>query len=354
MDFIERLEKVGKSIQAQKEKITTEEATKHALILPFLQNVLGYNVFDPDEVIPEFTADTGIKKGEKVDYALIKDNAIQIIIECKKLGSKLSVEHAGQLFRYFSVTQARIAILTNGAEYQFFTDLDEKNKMDRKPFLILDLENLDPHLVPELKKMTKTSFDISAVLNSAEDLKYINEIKRFISKQFNNELDDDFVKLVASKVYDGKVITQKVRNAFEKIIAKALKQFMNDKINMRLESAIAVPEKTEIEEVEDDYEGVENGVVTTQEELDAFNIVKAILRKHVDVKRIHHRDKKTYFGILLDDNNRKPICRLHFNTNQKYLGLFDGDNKDDKIAIDSIDDIFNYSERLVSTLDNLQ
>ncbi len=300
-----------------------------------------------NEVIPEFTADTGIKKGEKVDYALLKDGAVQIIIECKKVGDRLSMRHAGQLFRYFSVTHARIAILTNGSEYHFFTDLDEKNKMDEKPFLVLDLENLDPYLIPEIKKMTKASFDLDAVLNSAEDLKYINEIKRFISDQFDGKLDADFVKLVASKVYGGKSVTQKVRDAFEKMIAKALKQFMNDKINMRLESAITLPEVTENEEVEEN-----NGIITTQDELDGFNIIKAILRNHINVERITHRDKKGYFGILLDDNNRKPICRLHFNSNQKYLGLFDGESKDEKVAIDNIDDIFQYSERLISTLDN--
>ncbi|CAG9001739.1 MAG: hypothetical protein CENE_03765 [Candidatus Celerinatantimonas neptuna] len=119
--------------------------------MPFIQRVLGYDVFNPSEVIPEFTADVGLKKGEKVDYALVLDDVVQILIECKKANEELNIKHASQLFRYFSVTNARIAILINGIIYQFYTDLDKTNKMDDKPYLVLDLNSVDQHLIPELK-----------------------------------------------------------------------------------------------------------------------------------------------------------------------------------------------------------
>lgn len=334
----------------------TEEATKTALVLPFLNSVLGYDVFDPTEVVPEFTADTGIKKGEKVDYALMKDGEVQILIECKKYKENINSKHSGQLFRYFSVTKARVAILTNGSVYQFYTDLDAPNKMDEKPFLTLDLEEIDEHIVPEVKKLTKSSFDVESIVGAAGELKYLNQIKKLLAEQFQAP-EEEFVKFFASRVYDG-VLTPKVKAQFMEITPKAIKQFLNDSINSRLKSAIGgevkaplVEDKTETAgatEVQADSE--KSKVVTTAEELEGYNIIKAILRQKVAVNRIVARDTQSYFGILLDDNNRKPIARLHFNAKQKYIGLFDADKNETRHPIESVDDIFGFSEQLLAGL----
>ncbi|MDE1237031.1 type I restriction endonuclease [Vibrio aestuarianus] len=355
MDFIERLQALSKKISQVSANLATEEATKNALVMPFLHSVLGYDVFDPNEVIPEFTADTGTKKGEKVDYALIKDGVVQILIECKKYSEPLSTKHANQLFRYFSVTNARIAILTNGSKYQFFTDLDAPNKMDEKPFLTLDLENLDEHVVPEIKKLTKSSFDVESVVDAAGELKYLNQIKKVLGEQFQSP-EEDFVKFFTSRVYDG-VQTAKVKSQFLDITTKALKQFLNDSINARLKSAIGadVKESTNIETqvipAEDVHESSEKSkILTTEEEIEGFNIVKAILRQKIEVQRVCARDTQSYFGILLDDNNRKPLCRLWFNTKQKYIGIFDEAKNETRHPIETVDDIFNFSEQLQSTL----
>ncbi|WP_264406591.1 type I restriction endonuclease [Vibrio owensii] len=355
MDFIERLQALSKKVSQVSDNLATEEATKNALVMPFLHSVLGYDVFDPNEVVPEFTADTGTKKGEKVDYALIKDGAVQILIECKKYSEPLSTKHANQLFRYFSVTNARIAILTNGAQYQFYTDLDAPNKMDEKPFLTLDLEDLDEHVVPEIKKLTKSSFDVDSVVDAAGELKYLNQIKKVLSEQFKDP-EEDFVKFFTSKVYDG-VQTAKVKSQFLEITTKALKQFLNDSINARLKSAIGGEVKDSVkidvpeiqEEVAEDVSDKPK-VQTTDEEVEGFNIVKAILRQKVEVQRVFSRDTQSYFGILLDDNNRKPICRLWFNTKQKYIGIFDESKTEIRHPIESVDDIFNFSEQLQTTL----
>ncbi|OJI29546.1 hypothetical protein VV99743_03753 [Vibrio vulnificus] len=355
MDFIERLQALSKKVSQVSDNLATEEATKNALVMPFLHSVLGYDVFDPNEVVPEFTADTGTKKGEKVDYALIKDGAVQILIECKKYSEPLSTKHANQLFRYFSVTNARIAILTNGAQYQFYTDLDAPNKMDEKPFLTLDLEDLDEHVVPEIKKLTKSSFDVDSVVDAAGELKYLNQIKKVLSEQFKAP-EEDFVKFFTSKVYDG-VQTAKVKSQFLEITTKALKQFLNDSINARLKSAIGGEVKDSVkidvpeiqEEVDEDVSDKPK-VQTTDEEVEGFNIVKAILRQKVEVQRVFSRDTQSYFGILLDDNNRKPICRLWFNTKQKYIGIFDESKTEIRHPIESVDDIFNFSEQLQNTL----
>ena len=358
MDFIERLQSLSKKIDQIASNLATEEATKNALVMPFLHSVLGYDVFDPNEVIPEFTADAVTKKGEKVDYALIKDDEVQILIECKKFGEKLTPKHASQLFRYFSVTNARLAILTNGAEYQFYTDLDAPNKMDEKPFLTLDLTDIDEHIVPEVKKLTKSSFDVDSIVDAAGELKYLSQIKKLLEQQFD-EPEEDFVKFFASRVYDG-VLTVRVKAQFSEITGKALKQFLNDSINERLKSAIGsdvrtpMPETAEANDSPDQAESQEekdSKIVTTEEEIDGFNIIKAILRQKVSVDRITPRDTQSYFGILLDDNNRKPLCRLHFNAKQKYIGIIDENKKETRHPISSIDEIFNYNDQLLKAVD---
>lgn len=356
MEFEEKLASLAAKIRQQKSAIQTEEATKNAFVMPFIQMVLGYDVFNPLEVVPEFTADIGTKKGEKVDYAVLKDGEIQILIESKKIGESLSINHASQLFRYFHVTSARISILTNGQIYKFFTDLDAPNKMDEKPFLELDLLEIDDHAIPELQKLTKSAFDVESIINAAGELKYVGQIKRTLAAQFSQP-DEDFVRFFASRVYEG-IITQKVRDQFTLLTRKAAAQFLSDQINERLKSAISgssqpiLVAQTHAEQPTPDSQGEteeKDRVVTTAEEIEGYTIVKAIVRTEVDVKRVAARDTQSYFGILLDDNNRKPIARLHFNRAQRYLGTFDTDKTETRHPIDSLDDIFNHADLLRAT-----
>ena len=355
MDFTERLNALSNKIKQQINSIGTEEATKTAFVMPFIHNVLGYDVFDPSEVTPEFVCDIGTKKGEKIDYAIMKNNEVQILIECKKIGEPLNVNHASQLFRYFHVTNARISILTNGQIYKFFTDLDAPNKMDEKPFLEVDLLDIDENIIPELNKLTKASFDLESIINAAGELKYVSQIKRILHTQLNTP-EDEFVKFFASRVYDG-ILTQKVRELFLNLTRKAASQYINDQVNERLKSAItgtaainviADPEPqtdTSLPSSEKD----DNDVITTLEELEGFHIVKAITRTVLDASRINHRDTKSYFGVLVDDNNRKPLCRLHFNRTQKYIGLFDIEKNETRHPIATVDDIYSFADILTAT-----
>lgn len=358
MEFEEKLASLAAKIRQQKAAIQTEEATKTAFVMPFIQSVLGYDVFDPLEVVPEFICDVGTKKGEKIDYAIFKDGQVQILIESKKVGEPLHINHASQLFRYFHVTTARISILTNGQVYRFFTDLEAPNKMDDKPFLEFDMLDIDDHVVPELQKLTKSAFDVESIISAAGELKYVGQIKRELQAQFQQP-DEDFVRFFASRVYEG-TITQKVREQFAQLTRKATVQFLSDQVNDRLKSAItgsAQPvivsqmvaagvtpgSESQVDVVEKDL------VVTTADEIEGFNVVKAIIRSVVDVKRITARDTQSYFGILLDDNNRKPIARLHFNRTQKYIGTFDEAKKETRHPIESVDDIFELAELLKAT-----
>jgi predicted type IV restriction endonuclease len=354
LDFSAKLNELSTMVAQRKGAIKTEEATKTAFVLPFISKVLGYDIFDPDEVVPEYICDVGTKKGEKIDYAIMRDGIVQMLFECKKVGEDLNINHASQLFRYFHVTNARIGILTNGQRYKFFTDLDNKNKMDEKPFLELDLLEIDENIISEVNKLTKGAFDVESIVNAAGELKYIGQIKKIIVSQFTSP-DDEFVRFFSQRVYDG-VNTQKVRELFSSLTKKALAQFLNDQTNDRLKSAISgsiAPMESDIvmekSAILMPSSKDEDGIDTTQEEMDGYYIVKAIARNAIESKRIYHRDTKSYFGVLVDDNNRKPLCRLNFNGNKKYITIFDENKSETRHELESLDDIYNFSDQITST-----
>ena len=312
MEIAEKLKQVGKRILDLKDQIQTEEATKTTSVMPFIQ-ALGYDVFNPTEVVPEFISDIGTKKGEKIDYALFKDGKPIILIECKHLNQQLDI-HDGQLLRYFHVSRAKFAILTNGIKYRFYTDLERENIMDTKPFLEFDITDLKDSTIEEISKFQKHCFDVGDILVSASDLKYLNAIKNEITAELSSP-SEDFIRFFARKVYEG-TLTSKVLSRFSPLTTRAIESYLNDKVTSRLKSAL----EAETESHEDNIEKtVVAKVDTTEEELNGFYVVKSICRKYVDSGRIHYRDAQTYFAILLDDNNRKTICRLYFNGKKKQI-----------------------------------
>ncbi len=353
MDLIDRLNQIASKIIRQKDSIATEEATKAAFIMPFI-GALGYDVFDPEEVIPEFTADIGIKKGEKVDYAIAVNGKISMLIECKMVNAKLDAQHESQLHRYFHTTTARIGVLTDGIIYKFYTDLDEPNKMDNKPFLEFSVQQIDEAIVSELKKFTKVAFNIDELLSSASELKYAKAIKGLINEQLITP-SDEFLKFVLNNIYTGRVTAQ-VKEQFIPIITKAFHQLINDKLNDRLKSALSIAEPSAVaaptEQTPVQQPTDENKIITTQEELEGFYIIKSILKGSVDLNRVIYRDTLSYFGVLLDDNNRKPIVRLYFNGSKKYLSVFGADKKEEKIPVTVVDDIFEHREKIVASVKN--
>lgn len=351
MDLIDKIQEITSRIPKQQDVIETEEATKNAFIMPFI-SALGYDVFNPSEVVPEFTADIGTKKGEKVDYAINKDGKTIILMECKWCGADLQANHASQLYRYFSATEARFGILTNGILYQFFSDIDEPNKMDSKPFFEFDMLNVEEHQINELKKFSKQTFALDEILNTASTLKYTRAIKKILDQEFEAP-SDTFIRFFASQTYDGR-LTQQVVEHFSKVTKDACKQFINDRINARLKSALQdndeEPKQPAINEAApQDTSESRNGIITTEEEVEGYNIVKSIIREVVDLNRITMRDTKGYCGILLDNNNRKPICRLRFNSSNKYIGIIS--NKEEiKTLIADLNEIFNLSEQIKATI----
>lgn len=343
MDFKDTIKQLSDRVQKLKDNILTEEATKNAFIMPFI-NALGYDVFNPLEVVPEMNCDIAMKKGEKIDYAIMKDGEPILLIECKHWQQNLSL-HDNQLMRYFNVSKAKFGLLTNGVVYKFYTDLIEVNKMDSKPFLEIDITNLKDNQIEELKKFHKSYFDIGNILNTASELKYMGELKNVLAKEFTTP-QPDFVRYIAKQVYDG-VINAKMLEQFTDLVKRSISTYINDLISDRLNVALKTEEKKDMKEVEETHSTVEeeSKIVTTEEEIESFLIVKSILRPVVDIQRVAYRDTQSYFGILLDDNNRKPICRLYLNSqNKKYLATFDKDKKETKHEILSLDDIYKYQD----------
>jgi hypothetical protein len=351
MDFKDQIKQISDRISTLKEQTQTEEATKNAFIMPFIQS-LGYDVFNPIEVVPEFTCDIGTKKGEKIDYAILKDKEPIILIECKHWKQNLTL-HDNQLLRYFHVSKAKFGVLTNGIIYKFYTDLEIANKMDEKPFLVIDMLDLKENHIEELKKFHKDHFEIDVILSSASELKYTNALKAIISNEFSNP-SVDLVKLFAKQVYNS-IITPKLLEQFTVLVRKSISSLISDTISERLKTAL----KTETEESEKANKQEqdikienkkENEIITTEEELEGFFIVKSILRQHIASERITYRDSITYFAIFIDNNNRKPVCRLYFNSNtNKQICLFDENKKEIKYKIESLDDIYNHADHLINT-----
>ncbi len=351
MSFDEKISALTDKIPSLIEHLGTEEATKNALIMPFIA-ALGYDVFNPQEVIPEFVADHGTKKGEKVDYAIKQNDEIIILIECKQAKSNLNGANMSQLYRYFAVTKSRIAILTNGVNYLLFSDLEEPNKMDKRPFLELDMLNLRKNLLTEVKKLGKEKFDLDRMLSTANELKYTSQIKKVLSEQFENP-DEDFVRFFFKATNPGSMFTAAAKEQFTDLVKKASSQFINESVSDFLDSVKAVQnegEKVEKKAQDQEPEQKSNGIVTTDEELDGYQIVRAIICQKIAPNRIIHRDTKSYFGILLDDNNRKPICRLHFNATQKYVGIIDKEKNETRHPIDDVTDIYKFSKNLLDTV----
>lgn len=327
----------------------TEEATKTAVVMPFIQ-ALGFDAFNLEEVVPEFIADVGIKKGEKIDFAIKIGGKTAILIEVKPISMSLGSAQYSQLFRYFSTVEARLAILINGREIWFFSDIDEKNKMDKKPFFVFDLQNFDDRQVAELARFQKASFDMDGILEAASNLKYVKAGAAIISKQLT-EPDDDFVRFIGKQIYEGS-LTKGALEMLRPAIQSALDEVIRNRIQERLgvtfgKDASAV----ETQEKKDAPETPEQDIVTTEDEQQAFMIVRAIGSKVIPLSRITMRDAKSYCSIFIDDNNRKPVCRLYFNgKSTRTIGLFDANKVESKQQIDDLSELYKFSDQISAAI----
>ncbi|MCM1326927.1 MAG: type I restriction endonuclease [Bacteroidales bacterium] len=348
MEFTEQIKKFAERVSSIKNTVSTEEATKMSLVVPLFQ-ILGYDVFNPSEFCPEYTADVGIKKGEKVDYAILIDGQPNILIECKSCTETLD-KHSSQLFRYFGTTPAKFGILTNGLIYRFYTDLEEKNKMDMVPFLEINMENLKDYTISELKKFCKSAYNKDNIFSTAEELKYSSLIKNELAKEYESP-SDDFVRFFLNKIYEGQK-NQRVIEKFAPIVKKSFSSFVNEIVNSKISSALVSEDVEETSPTEDNTGTTpENSskIVTTDEEIQAYYIICGILAEIIPIEDVVYRDTESYFGILYKDNNRKPICRINLDTKKKQLMIPDASKNFDRYYIESLNEIYKYKDKIIDS-----
>lgn len=341
------LKELQAKLREHRQILSTEESAKTTLVLPFLR-ALGYDIFNPAEVQPEFTCDVGTKKGEKIDYAVCVNGTPSILVECKSANSGLSDRHASQLFRYFATCDAKVALLTNGIVYKFYTDGDATNRMDEKPFLIFDLDNFRKSDVKNLAIFQKQDFDEEKIAAQAGTLKLQGEVSAELQKEFAQP-SDELVRMIANRLHEGR-LTEAVRNRFRLVINQSFSTLINNSVNERLQQAMSQSDDGGGETEVVDFSDIE----TTQDEIDGFNVIRAIASQKVAVDRVVMRDAKSYCAILLDDNNRKSLARLHFNSQTtKHLGLFSGKDED-RVLVDSPADIFKHSAAILRRIEELE
>ena len=315
--------------------LDTEEATKMSLVAPFLE-MMGYSIFDPTEVRPEYTADVGTKRGEKVDYALLQDGKPIILIECKRYGGALDVNQASQLLRYFGVTEhARIGILTDGITYKFFSDLQAQNRMDESPFFEFNMLDFSDDDVKELYKFTKSEFSSDKIVGAARELREKSEVGAFLERELDAP-SGQFVQFVIESVHNGRR-TQAVRERYARIIKEAWRQYIEDRLQSRWQSAADLErERDQSPPVEPTLEAEAKAPEFVAAERNALLIIKGIVHDLVDVRGMALRSFTRYCAVLLDDNMHRSICRLYLRETPMRIAFLDEKRHEEQAPLDDL------------------
>ncbi|CAM2767032.1 type I restriction endonuclease [Helicobacter burdigaliensis] len=345
MEFENQLNAIIETIAERKALVNTEEATKMTFIMPFLK-ALGYDVFDPSIVVPEYTADIGTKKGEKVDYAIFKDGKPFILIEAKNHTENLD-NHNNQLVRYFNTDSSiKFAILTNGIEYRFFTDIEQQNLMDKVPFLVINLEKLKPRDINDLKQFICADLNLDEILDIALKKKYYRGIQEIFKSEIENP-SDEFTSFFAKQLTE-KRMTAAVLEEFKGYITKSFKEIINDLAYEKITSIKNNLQAINDDEVETPEEEAKE-IITTEEELQSFYIIKSILASaKADLNEISYKDTLSYFGVLYQGKVTKWICRLFFTATKKSIGFPNGQNYN----LEKLEDIYNLSDEIIKAYES--
>lgn len=357
MELLDEIQALGKRVREYGPNIKSEEATKNTLIMPFIK-MLGYDPFNLNEVVPEYSAPVGEYKDARVDYAIMSEGQPIMIIECKTYGDELNSKKCSQLLSYFNGCPARVAVLTDGNRYLFFSDLEEPNKMDSKPYMELIVDKPDTSLIPELKKLSKGKFNLEDAISSASQLKYTREFKRIMAEQLESP-HEDYLRFFLKQCYDGP-ITSNVKERFTPVLKEALGLFIKDRVNERLTSAFDDVNRKEKEslaqadsKVADEAAAAdsnsEEGIVTTEDEKAAYYIIKSILHGIAGGDEVILNDFKGFCNICYAKKSQ-IIVRLYFNKLPYKVAVFDtgedGKRNQDAVQIESVDDIFQFAERI--------
>ncbi len=367
MDLADHLSDIAHRAKNQIQHMETEESIKTSLVLPFIQ-ALGYDVFNPLEVVPEFTADFGLKRGEKVDYALKAAGNVVMVMECKKAGMRLETQHAAQLYRYYSVSEAKFGVLTDGLRYLFYTDLDAPNVMDERPFFEFNLLRFDGADVARLKQFSRDIFDSHNIRTDATEMRTLKAVKSELLAELDSP-SSEFVRTIASRVQPNQNVTAAIREKFSELIKKVNQQILQEKAQellsnasnssnpaswtqaAPLDSGEDVKQTDEGDEADEmDAQVTERSIVTTVEEKEAFRIIQTIASEVTDPENIFMRDSLSYCGILFTDNNRKTIARLRLDKKKKPTISILLNGEETRYPVTKLTDILKVKEQLIQAI----
>lgn len=309
--FQDRLLKHAEHVKSVGAHCTTEETTKQALILPLL-DILGFSPYDPTKVKAEYGADfPGVKANERVDYALFNNSIPVMFIEAKPYGANLS-NHAPQLSRYFNATpEVAVAAITNGSEWRFFTDLNNKNMMDDSPFLTVSFDDLRAADGVQLARFHHDQFEPGALRALAEESVYLSAFKSVVGG-FLRDPDIDFVKFVASRANVQRQFNAKFLDGIAPIVRQAVAQAVSEMVATSLSSpAVVVQEVVEVSGLPaevDDVHPDNDRIVTTVAEKRLFALTREILGGECDITA---KDTESYFTVLYQGKTNRWLYRFY-------------------------------------------
>lgn len=323
-NFKEKLSTHSEHVKKVGDHCTTEETTKQALILPLL-DILGFTPYDPTKVKAEFKADfTGVKANERVDYALFCQDLPVMFIEAKSWGEELN-NHCPQLSRYFNATpEVAVAAITNGREWRFFTDLEQKNIMDSAPFLKIKIEELQDNDCEQLYQFRYDQFKPEALRTLAEESIYFSLFTKTIASSLR-EAPVDFVKYVANKSNISRQLNQKFLDSITPIVKKAIEKAVSNMVVVGLtgkkESVDElIEDNEEINEIDDKADIVDpenNKIITTYSERVLFDHVNSITND----KDLTYKDNESYFSVLYQTKSNRWIVRYYDNKQRPSIQL---------------------------------
>ncbi|MDF7667435.1 type I restriction endonuclease [Orbaceae bacterium ESL0727] len=324
-NFKDRLNSHSEHVKKVGTHCSTEETTKQALILPLL-DILGFSPYDPTKVKAEYKADfPGAKANERVDYALFCQNLPVMFIEAKTYGENLT-NHCPQLSRYFNATpEVAVAAITNGREWRFFTDLEQKNIMDNDPFLRIKIEELQDNDYEQLFQFRYDQFKPEALRTLAEESIYFSLFTKTITSTLR-ELPVDFVKYVANKSNISRQLNQKFIDSITPIVKNAIERAVSNMVVLGLtgkkeilDEKLIVEEQTEtkIGEKADIIDSENNKIVTTYTERELFKHIYSIIGDD----ELTYKDTESYFNVLYQNKSNRWIVRYYDNKQHPAIQL---------------------------------
>lgn len=340
MDFKDNILQLAERIKKQKDAIQTEEATKNAFIMPII-TALGYDVFNPFEVVPEMDCDL-TRKGDKIDYAIKKDGRTIILIECKHCKQNLDL-HNTQLSKYYAASNARFGVLTNGIEYRFYADLDKTNIMDEKPFLVVNMLELSDADIEEMKKFHKSCYNESEIFSTAKELQMMIQIKEILAKNFQSP-GDEFTRYFVRSLNNGKS-TPKLIEEYRPIVRKSILSVIGGMISGRPDTAILVKEEKTRQAPNDGMAviGDKQDAVITREETDTYNIIRDVLGEQSEIS---YTSFKGYL-LIWTGHEYWWVCRVSLRPYSKRICFVTENRTGYKwIQLQSVEDIRNYSNEI--------